>query len=237
MINNEFLSILKEDKEVFYIYQYGSSVYGVCSENSDIDFLVIVGENFIIPKEYIKYAYKIEHISEKTICHNLKYNNCDFIFYTINQWFEMINNNSIETWECSSLTGPKNRKYIHKEYVKVPIKLNQVALRKEISTICSNAFSKAKKEFKQNNYYIGKKSLWHTLRISLFGIQVVENHKIINYKEANKYYNDIVLNPCNDWNYYEDRYKPILHNLRSQFRHLTEGKWTQYCISKYKSNG
>ena len=58
----------------------------------------------------------------------------------------------------------------------------------------------------------------------MFGRQIVENYKIINYKEANKYYNDIVLNPCNDWDYYESKYKELCNNLRSDFRKVTEGQ-------------
>ena len=155
MIDNEFLNLLKEDEKVLYIYQYGSSVYGVQSEDSDTDFLVITEKHFEIPENFINFAYEIEHTREDRIIHNLKYKNCDFIFYTSEDWFDMIMNNCIEAWECASL----NRKFIHKECVKIPVKLNQIALRQEVSAICSNAYVKAKKKIKQGDYYIGKKSL------------------------------------------------------------------------------
>ena len=67
----------------------------------------------------------------------------------------------------------------------------------------------------------------------MFGKQILENYKINNYKEANNYYDDIVLNPCNDWEYYDSKYKQICNNLRTEFRKLTESQWLEYCKQKY----
>ena len=228
MKSNEFYKFLKEDENVLYMYQYGSSVYGVHSEHSDIDILVIINGYFKIPEEYQKFAYEVEKIKDETIIHNLKYDNCDFIFYSLDEWFNMMLNNHIEFWECYNLS----KKFVHKEYAKLIPELNKVLLRKEISSICSNAYVKAKKKMLQGDYYIGKKSLWHSLRVYLFGIQIIQYGKIIDFKEANKYYNDIVLNSCNDWKYYHKTYKKLYNNLHSEFKKLTESAWNQYIINK-----
>ena len=155
MKSNEFYKFLKEDENVLYMYQYGSSVYGVHSEHSDIDILVIINDYFKIPEEYQKFAYEVEKIKDETIIHNLKYDNCDFIFYSLDEWFNMMLNNHIEFWECYNLS----KKFVHKEYAKLIPELSKVLLRKEISSICSNAYVKAKKKMLQGDYYIGKKSL------------------------------------------------------------------------------
>ena len=85
MKNNKFLKLLKEDPSILYIYQFGSSVYDVQLSDSDIDFLVVTSNDFQIPQEYISYAYEIEKVRDDSIIHNLKYESCDFIFYTVDK--------------------------------------------------------------------------------------------------------------------------------------------------------
>ena len=85
---------------------------------------------------------------------------------------------------------------------------------------------KAKKKLiveKDYDPYIGKKSLFHSLRIILFGIQIAQYGKIINYEEANIYY-DIVKSEIIEWEYFKKKYQPIYNNLKTEFRKLAEKK-------------
>lgn len=89
-------------------------------------------------------------------------------------------------------------------------------LRASISKVSSHSFVKAKKKFIDNEFYIGQKSLYHSLRIIMFGIQLANNKNIINFSEANHFLVDILT--CKDWKQLELKYKPIYNELHSQFK-------------------
>ena len=82
-MDNEFLNFLKENPKVFYIYNRGSIIYKLNNNESDIDFLVVVKNDFQLPKQYKKYKYP--HHRKRQITFNIKYNNCDFIFFTVDE--------------------------------------------------------------------------------------------------------------------------------------------------------
>jgi hypothetical protein len=93
-------------------------------------------------------------------------------------------------------------------------------IREEFSRIASNSWVKCKKKLiieKDYNPYIAKKSLFHSLRILMFGIQIMKLGKIVDFSEANIYYKDIMDSP-NDWEYLKEKYQPIYNKLKSEFR-------------------
>jgi hypothetical protein len=117
------------------------------------------------------------------------------------EFIDKIQEHEISVLECLFL--PKCM--VVKESEKFVFNLDLSKLRKSISQKSSNSFVKA------------KKSLFHSL-IIIFGIQMAKNGKIINYSEANKYWNEIVLCENNNWDYYKNKYKPIYNNLITEFR-------------------
>ena len=44
-----------ESPTVFYLYNRGSIIYGLNTKESDIDFLVVVDPEFVLPEEFEKY--------------------------------------------------------------------------------------------------------------------------------------------------------------------------------------
>ena len=101
----EYLKKLKEDPLVYYIYQLGLSIYNIPEDN--YSYIVIVDPKF----------------------KNIKINseNCNFIFYSTDKWFDKVLNNDIDTWICSCL----NKKFIIKEHVKILIKPDVLKLRQQ----------------------------------------------------------------------------------------------------------
>ena len=188
------------------IYRWGSFVYGTLSEESDCDYLVILADGHGYPEQF--------HVDNE-----------DFNIFSESQWIEMCKNNEIETLESAFLPDH----CIVKETKKYELQVNYDLVRKVISAISSNSFVKCRKKLKENsedwhdfNPRVGKKSLWHSLRLYMFGIQIMNTGKIYDYSEANKYYDDIVNNPCNDWEYYKNKYKPIHNKLHSDFKKAHE---------------
>lgn len=203
------LQKLLNNNNVINIYQYGSRVYDCFTHNSDYDYIVIVNNNY------------------SNLVDNIELNNYHFNFYTLLQWQEKIKNNNIEALECLCL----DNKFILKEIIHFTLDIDLVKLRQSISRVCSNSYDKCRKKLiieKDFAPYIAKKSLWHCIRILLFGIQVAQYGKIIDYTVANKYYNDIVLNENNTWDYYKTHWHIFCNNLRSEFRKHTESAWTKF---------
>lgn len=62
----------------------------------------------------------------------------------------------------------------------------------------------------------------------MFGIQIYKYDKIINFCEANSLYNEIVMNECNDWNYYKTKYQEPLNKLKTEFRKYSEKEWIKF---------
>lgn len=203
------LQELINNPKVLNIYQWGSRVYGCHTDKSDYDYNVIVTDDY-------------ENFTD-----NIEIGDNHFNFYKLTQWQDIVDKNAIEVLECIFT----DKKFIIKETMKFNIEINLVELRKSISKVCSNAYDKCRKKLtieKDFSPYIAKKSLWHCIRILLFGIQCAKYGKIIDYTEANKYYDQIVLNENNDWIYYKSNWHVFCNNLRSEFRRCTEKEWIQW---------
>ena len=94
-----------------------------------------------------------------------------FEIYTLQEWFDCVLNGKLIGWECACL----NKKYVLKEHVKLLMTTNPIQLRKDIdfeyktvylSTITSNEmFNKLNRDIR-------------------FSIQIIQNHKIVNYKDG-----------------------------------------------------
>ena len=200
---------LIDNPEVLNIYQYGSRVYGCFTDESDYDYVVVVTDDY---KDFIE---------------NIELDDNHFNFYKLSLWQDMVNRNTIETLECLFV----DEKFIIKKSIKFDIVINQVELRKSISKVCSNSYDKCRKKLiieKDFAPYIAKKSLWHCIRILLFGIQYAKYGKITDYTEANKFYKDIVMNENNDWEYYKANWHVFCNNLRTEFRKHSEKEWIKF---------
>jgi hypothetical protein len=203
------LQELINNPKVLNIYQWGSRVYGCFTDKSDFDYNVIVTDDF------------------ENFIDNIELEDNHFNFYKLSQWQDMIRRNTIETLECIFA----DTKYKIKESIKFNMVIDIIELRKSISKICSNAYDKCRKKLtieKDFAPYIAKKSLWHCIRILLFGIQCAEYGRIIDYSVANQYYDEIVLNDCNDWLYYKNNWHVFCNNLKTDFRKYTEREWIKW---------
>lgn len=200
------LQDLINNPKVLNIYQWGSRVYGCFTDKSDYDFNVVVTDDF------------------ESFVDNIEINNNHFNFYRLSEFKGMMKLNRIEALESIFVA----EEFKIKETIKFDLKINLVELRKSISKVCSNSYDKCRKKLtieKDFNPYIAKKSLWHCVRILLFGIQCAKYGRIVDYAEANQYHKDIVLNGNDTWDYYKNNWHLICNNLRTEFRKHTEKAW------------
>lgn len=183
------------------VYQYGSRVYGTISQKSDWDYIVIS-----------------ERHAEKIDLH--RDSDLNLTIYPVQLFQEELNNHEISALECYFL--PKNNvTYVRHEF---DFKLDLVKLRHSISKKVSHSWVKAKKKLtvdKDYDLYTGKKSLFHSLRILDFGIQLAKFGSIQNYESVNDLYLEI-LNGPDDWASLDSIWRPLKNGRLTEFRFLTE---------------
>lgn len=215
------LTELINNDKVLGIYKYGSQVYGTLTDKSDLDYVVIVDNNYDIIEDTIRY------IDPKNGKHY------DFNLYKSDKWQEMCDNCHITAIEIRSLIGTEYEIKNIKDFNYV---FDVIKIRQSISAVVSNAWAKAHKKLivdKDYSPYIAKKSLWHCFRILMFGIQTYRYGGIVDFNEANSIYDEIVNNECNDWNVYKNKYQESLNKLRTEFRKYSEKEWIEFKKIKY----
>lgn len=185
----EFRTEIKE--RILHTYEYGSRVYGTNTKDSDYDFQIIID-------------------SDEDIQYNVKYPNCDFIVYSEPLFIKKIKEHHIDVLEC--IFQKKNDPYLQF------FKLDKSKLRRAISSVSSNSFVKGKKKFDEEEYYIGKKSLFHSLRILGFGTQIALSGRIIDYSAYNHYLERIMEMDSDNWEIYKKIFKNEYNRMKSNFK-------------------
>lgn len=177
------------------ICKYGSQVYGNIHKDSDFDFLIIT-EDTTLSMDFLPLNSNYQILSPQEYQNDL--NNHDI--------------RAIETYFYLWEYGINNFKFT----------LNLLKLRHAISEKASHSFVKSKKKIIQNDVFIGQKSLYHSLRILMFGIQIAKYGKIIDFAEANQYWQDIIDTP--NWECLKNKYQPIFNSLKSRFKQVCPEK-------------
>ena len=133
-----------------------------------------------------------------------------FRIFHLQQWFNCITNGDLIGWECACL----NKKYVIKEHVKLLMTTNPLQLRKHIDSI-----------LKTDTY--DPKDLIRSIK---FSIQIIDNHKIVNYKDGL----DDIISINNAEN--EEEVNKIINKHYSVLKSLTDGMVKQEIIDKCFKN-
>lgn len=182
----------KVEHKIIKLYEYGSTVYGTVTEDSDIDYIAVVE-------------------SDEDLLYGVRNENCDYTVYSESMFIKAIQDHKASVLECIfQHENDEYRKYFE---------LNTEKLRREFSSIASNSYVKCKKKIKDGDTRTGLKSLFHSLRILEFGIQIAISGKIRNYSCANHYLNTI-MKIGGDWDMLHEVFKPIHNSLKSTFKIL-----------------
>ena len=187
---------LRDEDVVFF--PYGSRVYGTHTEKSDYDYMAVVPGNR-------KADTGTEYCWDDINIHI--YNRVDF--------GDQLDRHKIHTLEAYYLPDSQCPSMY-------PVwKLDKGKLRHELSAKSSHSFVKAKKKIEvEKDFYIGWKSLFHSLRILVFGIQMASDGRITDYGAANQHWHDILEAQQYNWDYFKETYQPIYNSLATEFRKL-----------------
>lgn len=135
-----------------------------------------------------------------------------FEIYNLQEWFDFVLNGKLIGWECACL----NKKYVIKEHVKLMMTTNPIQLRKDID-------AEYKAFHLSEHPILEAKQLVRDIR---FSIQIILNHKIINYKDGlGDYFAIDTIDDINDC--YE-----IVDEVYNQLKSLTDGMIKQQILKK-----
>lgn len=171
-------------------FLFGSHIYGVANEFSDRDYVVVIDA----PKGTM---YN---------CQNFEGN--DYVCYSYEDFKGAILAHKVQMLEIL---------FYHEPVIEFELDLQ--LLRREFSAVASNSWVKCKKKLKDDEILIGLKSLYHSLRILMYGIQIAKHGKIVDFEEANCYYDEIMA-IGGDWEKLNNRFKPVYNSLKSELRLL-----------------
>lgn len=150
---------------VFNIYLFGSRVYGTSTSESDWD-IIMVANNSVDSTEIRNGLFNI-HI------------------YTPDKFQSDLDWHRPNNLEC--IFAPDWAKLKETIDYKSTFKLNLAKLRHATSHVSSNSWVKAKKKilYHPDEYYIGIKSLFHSIRIPMFATQIASSGRITDFSCAN----------------------------------------------------
>ncbi|UGO51020.1 nucleotidyltransferase [Bacillus phage vB_BanS_Nate] len=186
----EITNTIKEP--IIKIYPYGSRVYGTATSKSDYDFMAIAKTK----DTKLDYTFECDNVSVHVVS--------EYLF------IKRIKEQHISYLECIFQD-------VNDEYTK-HFKLDLEKLRRSISAISSNSFVKCKKKMNDGEIYIGKKSMFHSIRIIMFGIQIAKYGAIVDYQCANLYYDRVMS--MKEWDTIQEEFQPRYNRFKSEFRLL-----------------
>ena len=182
---------------VFNVYLFGSRIYGNYNSSSDYDFIVVANNS-------------VEAIEIKNGLFNIH-------VYTPDKFKADLEWHRINNLEC--IFAPDWAKL--KETIKYDFKLNLPKLRHATSHVSSRSWVKAKKKLEQDDYHIGVKSLFHSLRIPMFGTQVATSGRITDFSCANFIWNKIKSKRWT-WEELDTEFRELRNEILTDFRKVAE---------------
>jgi hypothetical protein len=100
-------------------------------------------------------------------------------------------------------------------------KLKPAALRHYYSRVSSNSWVKCKKKLEGNEYYIGIKSLFHSIRIPMFGYQIATQGRITDFSCANDINNELFSRHDWTWDELDDTFRNRRLQAMTDLRSVT----------------
>lgn len=195
----------KLGKKANYIIPYGSRVYEVIDEESDYNVAVISTDPTLedtVCEPHSKIEYKIINKND---------------YQTLLDSQDIV---AIEVYFCESYFARGNLKNLQVDY---SYKVDKKKICEVFTEKSNNCWIECKNKLTQvvGHDRPALKSLFHSFRILYFGIQLCTHGKIVDYKEANHIYDEIMKIGA-DWEQLDKHFKPLYDALYLEFKKATE---------------
>lgn len=183
------------EKPLLNLYAHGSHLYGTDNDGSDWDCMVIIetDEDFTMIQEGL---YDIHVYSQKEFQRKLDSHAFDVIVSF-----------------CAPII----------QNVEMNFTLDKMKLRSCVSQKADHSYVKAKKKnIVEKEYYLAKKSLFHSFRIFDFGSQFAKNGCIVDFKSCKEIHDEIMLLEEGDktWEKWNNKFKKRFNGMKSEFKIL-----------------
>lgn len=192
-------------QDIQYACMYGSRVYGTINEQSDYDFLVV--KDSLIPEEHINGFVVIDGRTEMV----------NITIMSSELFTQYWNNRHVKVIECLLLPD----EYVYQNNFNFDLStVSPWEIRRSFSETASNSWVKAKKKIElHKEHYVGKKSLFHSLRILKFAIQFIKYGKI-DFSSSKDYYQRIFSCKTNSWVDLKEKFQKEYNKLSTELRIL-----------------
>eukprot|EP01087_Luapelamoeba_hula_P011862 TRINITY_DN3282_c0_g1_i6.p1 TRINITY_DN3282_c0_g1~~TRINITY_DN3282_c0_g1_i6.p1 ORF type:complete len:310 (-),score=56.78 TRINITY_DN3282_c0_g1_i6:665-1594(-) len=193
---------------VLNVYVVGSRVWGTAMPDSDLDLAIVMdttythpdGELMLSTKDIDAYVCNRVIFEEGLVDHILFHLMC-LCLPSEHVWLQ--------------------REPIHETLFSLDRDLSLPQLRASVSAEAARTWCKAMKKWNlEDNIPLSKKDIIHALRELLFGLQMAQHHRIIDFTAANEYHERMRKEESTDWPHYKAAYHPIYNDLGSQLRQL-----------------
>ena len=167
---------------VWNAYIYGSRVYGTNRNDSDYD-IMLIASTLDAKKEIKGEKYNIHVITPDLFIDDLNL-------------YKMV------PLEC--LYSPEIARIQEKR--ELYLNIDKMKLKKYILTQSNSSWTKAKFKLNENDILRGIKSVFHSLRILDFGIQILKKGRINDFSHANHFWAEINDSNEIEWKYFNKKY-------------------------------
>ena len=170
-----FLEQLKQDPNCLYLYNWGPFIYGLKKDCDE--YLAVVSDTWSIPEDWVGEITKADKYG-----YMLKEDNITYSIFQISYWFDLVLRGNLMCWECACM----NKKFVLKEHVKLLMHTDPIQLRTLIDSQRERLFLRL--ETGKVRIY----DFWVWIKNCKFVNQILVNHKIVNFKEANPEYKQLM---------------------------------------------
>ena len=185
------------------LYLYGSRIYGTARPESDWDIICIT-------------AALLEHEEKRVKIENDLLN---IHLITPDKFQRGLDNHDMMNLEC--YFSPDFARL--QEKIELKFNLNKKKLAKNIINQSFNSWQGGKHKLEGGDIYRGLKSIFHSLRMLMFAIQIAEHGKIVDFSEANYLHNEINDSDEIDWDYFREKYLAFKIELENKLKDMCYG--------------
>ena len=189
-------SVNLDPSDILNVYCYGSRVYGTDDEESDDDFVVVHKGSSI------KNPYN-DQLSFKQNAMSSEDGQIQVIRYSRSGFLAAIDDYEIGALECLFLPEDKivqeKASFNIRNFDKPSVNYEVKRMVKKIITKASNSWFLANRHLENayladdagnaeeanERFFLSEKGYFHAIRILMFGLQIKEHRKIVDYTEAN----------------------------------------------------
>ena len=180
------------------VYLYGSRIYGTAREGSDYDVIMIAG-------------HLLAHEEKRATVNGVLLN---IHIITPDKFLADLKMHNIMNLEC--LFAPDWARL--QEKVVLPTEINIKKLIKNNLAQSYASWQGGKMKIEKYDFHRGLKSIFHSLRMLLFAIQIAKHGKITDFSEANYLYSEIIDSDEIEWGYFREKYLPFKVGLENELK-------------------